>query len=285
MTESNNTSLAIAPEQKGALEVREQVNAIQYLMHDVLQEGTHYGTIKGCGPKPTLLQAGAEKIAYMFHFVPTYTVEREDFEGGHRSYDVTCTLTNRDTGQVMGYGMGECSTLESKYRYRWAGYGDSRHKEENPDIADTWNTVKKMAKKRAFVDAVKSTTAASDIFTQDIEDMPASSFSAPIPVQAPVQEAPATNHTYGPQMPQAQEIPQDVKDFMRAMSREYSKICNISPNEAAHAILDSCGPVEATERYMQTVQDFVMVAGQNAAPDPTLDDLGLYDSDVEWEDA
>ena len=30
----------------------------------------------------------------------------------------------------------------------------------------------KIAKKRANVDAVKSTTAASDIFTQDIEDMP-----------------------------------------------------------------------------------------------------------------
>lgn len=42
---------------------------------------------------------------------------------------------------------------------------------ENPDIADTYNTVLKMAKKRALVDAVLTATAASDIFTQDIEEI------------------------------------------------------------------------------------------------------------------
>jgi len=42
---------------------------------------------------------------------------------------------------------------------------------ENPDIADTYNTVLKMAKKRAFVDATLTATAASDMFTQDVEDL------------------------------------------------------------------------------------------------------------------
>lgn len=41
---------------------------------------------------------------------------------------------------------------------------------ENPDIADTYNTVLKMAKKRAHVDAVISSCAASDIFS-DLEDL------------------------------------------------------------------------------------------------------------------
>jgi len=41
---------------------------------------------------------------------------------------------------------------------------------ENADIADCYNTVLKMAKKRAHVDAMLTVTAASDIFTQDIED-------------------------------------------------------------------------------------------------------------------
>lgn len=40
----------------------------------------------------------------------------------------------------------------------------------NPDIADTYNTVTKMASKRARVDAVLSVTGASALFTQDIED-------------------------------------------------------------------------------------------------------------------
>lgn len=170
------TELAVAePEAIQAVaDVREQVNQIQYLMKAVLKEGEHYGKIPGTGKnaKPTLLQPGAEKIASMFKLVPSYDIRRTDFGNGHREIEVTCTLTNVD-GQPVGTGVGTCSTLESKYRYRWTGYGDARHREENPDIADTWNTVLKMAKKRAFVDAVKSTTAASDIFTQDVEDMPA----------------------------------------------------------------------------------------------------------------
>ena len=41
---------------------------------------------------------------------------------------------------------------------------------ENPDIADVYNTVQKMGKKRAHVDAMLTATAASDIFTQDLEE-------------------------------------------------------------------------------------------------------------------
>lgn len=40
----------------------------------------------------------------------------------------------------------------------------------NPDLPDAWNTVLKMANKRALVAAILNGTAASDIFTQDVED-------------------------------------------------------------------------------------------------------------------
>ena len=43
-------------------------------------------------------------------------------------------------------------------------------KMENPDIADTYNTILKIAKKRAFVDGILTATGASDLFTQDAED-------------------------------------------------------------------------------------------------------------------
>lgn len=43
----------------------------------------------------------------------------------------------------------------------------------NPDIADLYNTVLKMADKRALIAAVLNGTAASDVFTQDVEDLPA----------------------------------------------------------------------------------------------------------------
>lgn len=42
---------------------------------------------------------------------------------------------------------------------------------ENPDPADLYNTVLKMAKKRAQVDATLTAVGASDILTQDLEDL------------------------------------------------------------------------------------------------------------------
>ena len=41
---------------------------------------------------------------------------------------------------------------------------------ENPDLPDLWNTVIKMAEKRARVDAILAVTGASALFTQDVED-------------------------------------------------------------------------------------------------------------------
>ena len=50
--------------------------------------------------------------------------------------------------------------------------GQSEGRMPNDDVADQYNTVLKMANKRSLVAAVLNATAASDIFTQDIEDMP-----------------------------------------------------------------------------------------------------------------
>lgn len=41
---------------------------------------------------------------------------------------------------------------------------------DNPDLPDLWNTVVKMAEKRARVDVVLAVTGASALFTQDMED-------------------------------------------------------------------------------------------------------------------
>lgn len=50
--------------------------------------------------------------------------------------------------------------------------GGERVGTDNP--ADHYNTVPKTAKKRTLVDAVLTTTAASDIFSQDLEELNAS---------------------------------------------------------------------------------------------------------------
>jgi hypothetical protein len=50
---------------------------------------------------------------------------------------------------------------------------------ENPDIMDQKNTVLKMAKKRAKIDATLSATRSSGVFTQDVEDMDVGQGSQP----------------------------------------------------------------------------------------------------------
>jgi hypothetical protein len=45
-------------------------------------------------------------------------------------------------------------------------------RQPNPDLADQYNTVRKMACKRAHVAATLFVTGASELFTQDVEDMP-----------------------------------------------------------------------------------------------------------------
>lgn len=55
----------------------------------------------------------------------------------------------------------------------------------NPDLADSYNTVLKMACKRALVAAVLNGTAASDIFTQDIEDSSGTERASSTPSASP----------------------------------------------------------------------------------------------------
>lgn len=136
-------------------DTRTQVDHIQRIMKAVMKKGEHYGTIPGCGPKPTLLKPGAEKLGMVFRLIPAYRVEGTDYDGGHREYLVYTTL-HHEAGGIAGAGVGICSTGEKKYR--------------KSAPVDVYNTVLKMAKKRSHVDAILTATAASDIFTQDIED-------------------------------------------------------------------------------------------------------------------
>lgn len=214
-----STAVAIKPQNTGveALSVQDlvgQVSLIQNVMQSVMKDKEHYGTIPGCGDKPALLKPGAEKLGFVFRLAPEYHVIEKMMERGHKEYQVTCSLKSINTGNFVGQGVGSCSTMESKYRFRpgpveFTGkpvprsYWDDRksspakaqemiggkgfsvkkndagvweivkagEKVEHDNPADYYNTVLKMAKKRAHVDAVLTATAASDIFTQDVEDL------------------------------------------------------------------------------------------------------------------
>jgi len=217
----------------------EQVRTIQEVMQSVMKPGEHYGVIPGT-KKETLLKPGAEKLCLTFRLAPSYSVETVPLDGGHREQIVTCTLTHIETGRVFGEGLGSCSTMESKYRWRQAQrkcpgcekdgtiikgkreYGggwlcfakkggcggkwpdgareiesQSTDKVENPDIADCYNTVLKMSKKRAHVDAVLTATGASDIFAQDLEDLPTSYFDGAGPGAATPEPQPTVSPAGG----------------------------------------------------------------------------------------
>lgn len=184
-----------------------RVNTIQKCMKEVMKENTHYGKVPGCGDRMVLLKPGAELLRTMFQFGVSFDVEVREMESGHREYIVTCHIYNPD-GTMCCDGLGSASTKESKHRYRtgpveFTGkpvpqeYWNDRNqsliggkgfvtkknpatgrweiarqgeKVENPDIADVYNTVLKVAKKRAFNDGILSATGASDMFTQDIID-------------------------------------------------------------------------------------------------------------------
>lgn len=174
-----------------AKELRTQVAVIQDVMKAVMKDGQHYGVIQGCGNKPVLLKAGAEKLMATFKLGVDPQVEVED-TGDSLTYRVTAKLFNIADGNFVGSGVGEASTLEDKYNWKasvsdaeWKAVAEDRKRIKYSASNPTWdgmtkqvrtnykdvaNTVLKMAKKRALVDAVLTCTAASDIFTQDLED-------------------------------------------------------------------------------------------------------------------
>ena len=156
-------------------QVVDRVNLVHQVLDKVMKKGTHYGTVPGCGAKMVLLKPGADVLAMTFRLVPQFNVTRTDLADGHREYDVTCSMYG-PSGELLGQGVGSASTMEKKYRYR---RDESGKKAENEDIADVYNTVLKIAKKRAHIDATLTVTGAADLFTQDLIDEDE-------PVRAPV---------------------------------------------------------------------------------------------------
>lgn len=173
-------------------DIKSNIKTIQTVMTSVMKDGEHYGVVPGCGDKKVLLKPGAEKIMATFRIAPTFTVEDLSTADECR-YRVTASGAYSPTETFLGQGIGECSTNEEKFKWRSAvcdeefedtpenrrrvkwkkgGYGKPAYKikQVREDHADKANTVLKMAVKRALVAMVLIVTAASDIFTQDLED-------------------------------------------------------------------------------------------------------------------
>ena len=133
-----------------------KIAQFQQLVQNQLKQNHDYGVIPGT-PKPTLLKPGAEKILMLMGLRSEFEIvdSTRDFEKGFFQYQVRCKLYRGDT--LITEGLGAANTKERKYL------------KQDPFTID--NTVLKIAKKRALIDAVLLVASLSEVFTQDIEDM------------------------------------------------------------------------------------------------------------------
>ena len=113
--------------------------------------------------KPTLLKGGAEKLANIFGFTTSCSIvnriEHFDYDNPVTSfvqYEAKVIVYNRE-GDAVSEGYGSCNSSESKFLKQ--------------PFANRINTVLKISKKRAYVDAILTATCASSVFTQDMEDI------------------------------------------------------------------------------------------------------------------
>jgi DNA-directed RNA polymerase subunit RPC12/RpoP len=171
----------------------EKIRILQKTIQEVLVKDVDYGKIQGCGDKPTLFKSGAEKVMITFSLQSSYDIiqSSENFDGkGFFSYTVKCYLWAN--GIKLHEGLGHCNSKETKFRYKWVTesklptdvdadtlisrvkngqYGDYLEYRIEEDSNSKANTILKMAKKRALVDAVLTVANLSELFTQDFDDL------------------------------------------------------------------------------------------------------------------
>lgn len=154
--ENAGISLIVNADMKQMTEQLKSIANFQSMVQTNLVKKQDYGVIPGTG-KLTLLKPGAEKILMLMGVASEYEIieKIEDYEKGFFAYTIRCTLLKNDV--KITEGLGSCNTKEKRYR--------------NQDVFMIVNTVLKMAKKRAQVDATLTIASLSNVFTQDIEDM------------------------------------------------------------------------------------------------------------------
>jgi len=180
----------------------------------VLIEGTDYGTIPGTGGGPSLWQPGAEKLLQFFGFgyvndvrktrrgddgqpagVTYRCVVHKDFADGRRITISTCDgYAGYDEDKF--YIPAEKARARAEDKERAFARKDRRapkpERWENvTEYRAPWNTLVKMAQKRALVGAVKGATGASGIFGTDLDQPTDASPADGVPPGARAAASPA----------------------------------------------------------------------------------------------
>jgi hypothetical protein len=181
MSEEQETSVAVVESKPVAIKLSPQAIAIiaenvglaEKLVTSVLEHNVDYGRTPGT-PQDGLWDAGASKIMAAFNSYPSHEVIYHEESDDLITWTIQAKLISRNTNEVIGTGMGACSTREPKYHYRWVpnpqDYGyteaeiaelkfradDKKYRIENPEYGELVHNLLVMACKRAEVDGAKS---------------------------------------------------------------------------------------------------------------------------------
>ena len=149
-------------ESRFAVATRQRELLAQYI-RDRLKPEKHYYTVRA-GGKPSLTKDGAELICLPHGYKPMYFKEAgpDQPPEDNTPYQITvrCRLMHGDSfgGEGFGSASSHITTKEGVRQVRQADIG-LRH-----------NATLKMAQKSAYVAATLNATAASEFFTQDMEE-------------------------------------------------------------------------------------------------------------------
>lgn len=132
---------------------------IEVIVAKYLKAGRDYDRLPNTS-KPTLFKSGAEILCGFFGFRTSAQIINRviDVEKTFVMYESQVTVYGKDD-KIVAEGIGSCNSKERKYL--------------RGDFATQLNTILKMAKKRAYVDAILTACHASKVFTQDVEDIAA----------------------------------------------------------------------------------------------------------------
>lgn len=215
-------------------DLREQVNLIQHVMKEVMQDGEHYGVIPGTKKPTLLKAGAEKLCLVFRLDPQYETTERTEgthltvvskctlfhIPTGKRLGSGMGSCSTRESKYAYRQASKKCPRCNGEFIIKgkdeygggWLCFvkkggcgatfkdgdkeieGQASGRVPNEDVADQYNTILKMSNKRSLVAAVLNVTAASDIFTQDLEEMPADAVSTTKVEKKPTEEVkpPAT---------------------------------------------------------------------------------------------
>jgi hypothetical protein len=161
MSDENENLPTVVIPTRALADVKKQRQELAAYIKSELSEGVDFGTIPGCGSKPSLFKPGAEKLLNLFSLGSRIASSWRDIDHQNQRITVGYTMEvyHLASGKAISQCEGSANSMERKY--------------STQPYMNMLNTLMKMAQKRAVVGAAILAVHGSDFFTQDLEDDPA----------------------------------------------------------------------------------------------------------------